>query len=224
MPSVNKTTREPLSVKLIHETTLEMIERDGLEALSMRGLAKTLGVDPMAIYHHIPNKASLLGGVYESILAELFENSEPQTTWQETLKNLARRFRSLATRYPKNFPGLIAASNTLPSMAQAVEVILELLLEAGLNPKTTVKVGDTVFAFVTGFVLLELNNLQNPAPKSRPSQGWPSQGDTEPVYAQRWFEELQTNQFPESFEFGLQLLITGIEANLPKSKRRNPKV
>jgi hypothetical protein len=100
-----------------------------------------------------------------------------------------------------------------------VDIILELLLEAGLNPKTTVKVGDTVFAFVTGFVLLELNNLENPAPKSNPVQGRPTQGEPAPVYAQRWFEELQANQFPESFEFGLQLLIAGIETNLPKRTR-----
>jgi Tetracyclin repressor-like, C-terminal domain len=75
----------------------------------------------------------------------------------------------LATRYPNNLPGLIAASNTLPSMAKVVDIILELLLETGLNPKTTVKVGDTVFAFVTGFVPLELNNLEKPHAEIQPS-------------------------------------------------------
>jgi AcrR family transcriptional regulator len=216
--------REPLSISLIHETALELINRDGLEALSMRSLAKALNVDPMAIYHHIPNKAALLSGIYEGVITELFAEPNLETSWQAQLKHLMRRFRALATRNPNIFPGLIASTHTSPGMARAIDTILGILLEAGLPAKTTVQTGDAVFAFITGFVLLELNhNAVNP------SESPHELAEALPLAnIARLREELQTNQFSDSFEFGLQFLIAGIEANLQsqpgKRKRSSSRV
>lgn len=214
-------TREPLSIPLIHETALETINRDGLEALSMRSLAKALNVDPMAIYHHIPNKAALLSGIYEGVIAELFAEPSLETSWQAQLKHLMRRFRALATRSPNIFPGLIASTHTSPGMARAIDAILGILLEAGLSAKITVQTGDTAFAFITGFVLLELNHNALNANESAHELA-----ETLPLAnIARLREELRSNQFSDSFEFGLQFLIAGIEANLllesaPKRKPR----
>jgi AcrR family transcriptional regulator len=203
-------TRDPLSIQLIQETALEAINRDGLEALSMRSLAKALNVDPMAIYHHIPNKAALLSGIYEGVIAELFAEPSLETSWQDQLKFLLRRFRSLATRSPNIFPGLIASTHTSPGMARAIDTILGILLEAGLNPRSTVQTGDAVFAFITGFVLLELNHNALSANQSAHelSEALPL------ANIARLREELRNNQFSDSFEFGLQFLIAGIEAQL----------
>jgi AcrR family transcriptional regulator len=52
---------------------LEIIDADGAEALSMRRLARALGRDPMILYRHAPNKAALLDGVAETVLAQLPE-------------------------------------------------------------------------------------------------------------------------------------------------------
>src|SRR4029453_6068897 len=49
---------------------LESIDRDGVDALSMRRLARALGRDPMIVYRHAPNKAALLAGVAEAALAQ----------------------------------------------------------------------------------------------------------------------------------------------------------
>jgi TetR/AcrR family transcriptional regulator, tetracycline repressor protein len=51
---------DPLTVDAIVDTTCELIAEAGLPALSMRRLGAALGVDPMAIYHHVPNKRELL--------------------------------------------------------------------------------------------------------------------------------------------------------------------
>jgi AcrR family transcriptional regulator len=48
---------------------LEIIDRDGVAGLSMRRLARALGRDPMILYRHAPNKAALLDGVAETVLA-----------------------------------------------------------------------------------------------------------------------------------------------------------
>jgi Tetracyclin repressor-like, C-terminal domain len=121
-----------------------------------------------------------------------------------------RRFRALATRSPNIFPGLIASSHTSPGIAQAIDAMLGILLEAGLPAKTTVQTGDAVFAFITGFVLLELNYLAASAEASahEPAETTPLNN------MERLREELRNNQFSESFEYGLQFLILGIEAQL----------
>lgn len=213
-------TREPLSIQLIHETALELIKRDGLETLSMRGLAKVLSVDPMAIYHHIPNKAALLTGIYEGVIAELFTELPPQPSWQEQLKHLLRRFRTLATRNPNIFPGLIASSHTSPGIARAIDAMLGILLESGLPARIIVQTGDAVFAFVTGFVLLELNHIALGADASAHENA-----EVLPLAnMERLREELRENQFSESFEYGLKFILEGIDANLKatrgQSKRR----
>jgi TetR/AcrR family transcriptional regulator, tetracycline repressor protein len=210
MPAAKAKIREPLSIQLIHETALETINRHGPEALSMRSLAKALNVDPMAIYHHIPNKAALLSGIYEGVIAELFDEPSLETSWQDQLKHLIRRFRSLATRSPNIFPGLIASTHTSPGMARAIDAILGILLEAGLSPKLTVQTGDAVFAFATGFVLLELNHITSGADAS----GHDIAIAMPLANMHRLREELRDNQFSESFEYGLQFLILGIEAQV----------
>jgi TetR/AcrR family transcriptional regulator, tetracycline repressor protein len=219
MPAAKAKTREPLSIQLIHETALELINRDGLESLSMRSLAKVLSVDPMAIYHHIPNKAALLTGIYEGVIAELFTEWPPQLSWQEQLKHLLRRFRALATRSPNIFPGLIASSHTSPGIAKAIDAMLGTLINAGLPAKITVQTGDAVFAFVTGFVLLELNHIASGADASAHeiAEAMPL------ANMERLREELRDNQFSESFEYGLQFIIAGIEANLKAIRGQSKK-
>jgi TetR/AcrR family transcriptional regulator, tetracycline repressor protein len=219
MPAAKAKTREPLSIQLIHETALELINRDGLESLSMRSLAKVLSVDPMAIYHHIPNKAALLTGIYEAVIAELFTELPPKLSWQEQLKHLLRRFRILATRNPNIFPGLIASSHTSPGIAKAIDAILGILISAGLPAKSTVQTGDAVFAFVTGFVLLELNHIALSADASAHeiAEALPL------ANMERLREELRDNQFSESFEYGLQFIIAGIETSLKATQGQSKK-
>lgn len=55
--------RRPLTVESIAEAALKLIDREGLGALSMRRVGAELGVEAMAIYHHLPNKEALLEAV-----------------------------------------------------------------------------------------------------------------------------------------------------------------
>src|ERR1700704_6027768 len=74
---------------------LEIIDRDGAEALSMRRLARALDRDPMILYRHAPNKAALLDGVVETVLAQLHvDSADPD--WAGQLREVARRYRALA--------------------------------------------------------------------------------------------------------------------------------
>jgi len=78
---------------------LEIIDRDGADALSMRRLARALNRDPMIIYRHAPGKDALLDGVAETILGQLqVDCADPD--WAGQLREVARRYRALALAHP----------------------------------------------------------------------------------------------------------------------------
>lgn len=207
-----KNIRESLSPALICQTALELIRRDGLEQLSMRSLAEALKVDPMAIYHHIPNKAALLHAVHNSVLGELFEQEFPRGAWQDQLKHLARRYRAVALRHPQVFPSLIASGEITENEHRALALMLGYLLDAGLGPQVTIQAGDSLFAFVTGFALLEITHLKHPLLDAELAQQMPP--PQIPRQTLDLIGQLPDHPFSDSFEFGLRVILSGIEATL----------
>jgi AcrR family transcriptional regulator len=115
-PPADQTTREAdarrdgkITRDLVLTTALAIIDRDGVDGLSMRRLARALDRDPMIIYRHAPNKAALLDGVAETVLAQL--RVDPAATdWVSQLRAVARDFRALALAHPH------AASHHCPLM------------------------------------------------------------------------------------------------------------
>jgi TetR/AcrR family transcriptional regulator, tetracycline repressor protein len=189
--------KKNLTIQHIQSTALMLIEQHGLEALSMRLLAKELNVDPMAMYHHIPNKTALLNKIYNSVVADLLEQIQPSKHWQENLKQIVRLFRGLARTHPRLTPSLIATSHEIENMTRLLEMIYTQFLEAGFDEITTLQASDTLFAFVTGFVLLESN-------PSEPPQVLGDLPSTSHILA-----VMQRHPIADSFEFGLSLLIVG---------------
>src|ERR671930_489574 len=70
-PAFGSEPRQPLDRRRILQTALELVDSEGLPALSMRKLGVALGVEAMAIYYHVPNKAALLEGIAELVLEQL---------------------------------------------------------------------------------------------------------------------------------------------------------
>src|SRR3954454_15878579 len=82
---------------------LELIDREGLEALSMRKLGAELGVEGMALYRHVAGKQALLAGVVELLLEKLEVPAAGAKTWDEAWLALARSYRRLAHDHPGGF-------------------------------------------------------------------------------------------------------------------------
>src|ERR1700736_1517751 len=60
-----------VSRSVILQAALRIIDRDGVDGLSMRRLSDEVGRDPTVLYRHVPSKAALLDGVAEIVLAQL---------------------------------------------------------------------------------------------------------------------------------------------------------
>ena len=107
--------RQPLTVGRIVEAAQVLIGTEGLDRLSMRRLGTALGVDPMAIYHHLPSKRAVLTGVLERVLSGL---TPPDTSaaWDDQARQWIARYRKLVSANPE----IIRAAIIDPAMSEAV--------------------------------------------------------------------------------------------------------
>src|SRR4028119_1973749 len=127
-----RTGEEPLTRERILSTALSMVDKEGIEALSMRRLAKELEVDPMAIYHHLPNKRVLLSGLIEEVFSEMrMLEPEEMRSWRERVRAWARAFREVARSHPKLVPQLASHSEAAAEATLASTEEIAAALAAG---------------------------------------------------------------------------------------------
>ena len=143
---------------------LEIIDCDGAEGLSMRRLARALNRDPMILYRHAPNKAALLDGVAEVVLAQLWvDSADPD--WAEQLRAIARDYRRLALAHPHVVPLLVTRPLATPlalrppGTLRPLEDVLTLLTRAGFSGPDALHIYRALFGFLHGHVLNELQEL-----------------------------------------------------------------
>ena len=128
-----KITRE-----VVLAAALEIIDREGADALSMRRLARALDRDPTIVYRHAPGKAVVLDGVAETVLAQLQVDSAAPD-WATQLRAVARRYRALALAHPHVVPLLVTRPLAVPlgqrppGTLRPLEQILALLTRAGFS-------------------------------------------------------------------------------------------
>jgi AcrR family transcriptional regulator len=158
-----KITRE-----LVFKVALELIDRHGADALSMRRLGAALGRDPMILYRHAPAKAALLDGVVETVLGQLkVDPADPD--WAAQLRGVARQYRALALAHPNVVPLLVTRPLATPlalrprGTLRPLEDVLALLTRAGFSGPDALHVYRALFGFLNGHVLNELQELvENP--------------------------------------------------------------
>lgn len=143
---------------------VEIIDRDGVDGLSMRRLARALGRDPMILYRHAPNKAALLDGVAETVLAGLTVNVHADD-WEAELRSVAHDYRRLALDHPHVVPLLVTRPLATPlalrphGTLRPLEDILTLLTRAGFSGSDALHIYRALFGFLHGHVLDELQEL-----------------------------------------------------------------
>src|SRR5215213_7793139 len=127
--------RRPLSRRRILEAAVRFVDREGLDALSMRKLGSELGVEAMSLYNHVPNKSALLDGMVEVLLGEL-EIPPEDEGWERRVRGAYRAFRRLAHEHPNVFPLLVVRPPETMDGIWLVEEFLKTLREAGFDPQT----------------------------------------------------------------------------------------
>ncbi len=114
-----------LDRKRIVTEAVALLDEQGLDGVTLRNLARRLGVQAPTLYWHIPNKAALITAIAEEILGQEFDHSEspdPSVRWQDWLSGLAQRLRRALLAHPDGARVLSFAQSSV-TMAGISELI-----------------------------------------------------------------------------------------------------
>jgi AcrR family transcriptional regulator len=210
--------RQPLTREKIVDAALVLLERDGLQGLSMRKLAHELDAGAATLYWHVGDKEQLLGLLLDRIVGEN-EVPEPDPEhWQEQLKAFARStrrmFKSRRDAAQLSMGRIPNGPNSLPKM----EAALALLAAASLPPKVISYAADMFALYVGAFAYEE----------SMPPPDTERMGDFLKTLPPEQFpfmsglaDELMAGDADERFEWALDLLIAGLEAMALRERGRH---
>lgn len=200
---------------------LRVLEREGIDGLSMRKVAADLGVKAASLYWHVRNKEQLL----DLLTDELMADAEPpprQGDWREQLREYSIRHRRLLLA-KRDAAKVVAGRLALgPNLLSLMEEQLDRLREAGFSDADAAMANYLLGAFVHGFV------LQEQAPISAAETEGVSRSDIAREAADR-LRALPEATFPnlvalagdlsapsmdDRFAFGLERLLDGLATRL----------
>src|SRR6201986_2116779 len=92
--------RPRLSKSTVVGRDLELADRDGVDALTIRRLAPELGVTPMALYWHFRSKEELLSGLSDHIWSEVDLAVDPSAPWPDQLRSIMKSLVDVLRAHP----------------------------------------------------------------------------------------------------------------------------
>ena len=213
------TNRVTLTPQTVVEGALELADAEGLGAVSVRRLAKELGVTPMAFYWHFRSKGELLDGMAARIFEEVDLSVDASATWQEQLRALLGSMLGVLRAHPSTAILLSTRTASSEGSLRATEVALGILRRGGFSPTEATQIARHALSTVVNLVGGE------PGVVAREESG-------EMIDARRrarlYLESLPPERYPRLveaaaplsegvdpdayFAFGLELLLAGIEA------------
>jgi AcrR family transcriptional regulator len=148
--------RAPLSRDRIVQAALRIMDREGLDAVSMRRVGRDLSVEAMSLYNHVRDKEDILDGICEQVLSEF---RTPQAgDWAEAIRAAAKEYRRLLLAHPTVITLMTERKRpfTNPDSLRAYEFALGVFRSAGLSEADSVKAFHVFGGFILGFVTMEL--------------------------------------------------------------------
>lgn len=159
-----RTERGLVSRSVVLQCALRLVDRDGVNGLSMRRLSEAVGRDPTVIYRHVPNKAALLDGIAEIVLGKLrVDTADPD--WAGQLRAVAHDFRRLAIEHPNVVPLLVTRplatplGQRPPGMLRPLEDVVALLTSVGFSGVDGLHIYRVLFGYLYGHILTELQEV-----------------------------------------------------------------
>lgn len=213
--------RSPLSREAIVAAAIELCDEKGFNALTMRALASRVRVEPMSLYHHVANKEELLDGVIDAIFAEM-EIPLPGDDWKDALRRRTHSARSVLASHPWSVP--LLDSRTTPGVGPEMfahhNAVVGSLFDAGFSPSLVGQAYIVLDSYIYGFVIQE-DSFTGELTEENPDLA----EDMHAALAEEYpniGRMLQNHlegpgfEFDKMFEFGLEIIISGLERELAK--------
>lgn len=129
---------------------LDLVDVHGLSALTMRRLGAELGVEAMALYHHVPSKEAVLDGLVELVVGAAVPATD--SDWQGLLRGYARDLRRALQAHPEVVPLVITRPAVTPRTLDLLERGVAALDRAGFEPRQGLQMIHAMTGLVVGSV------------------------------------------------------------------------
>ena len=208
------TNRGRLSRPHILETAIALADAGGLESLTRHAVGRRLGVKAMSLDRHVENKEDLLGGLVDLVVSEV-EVPMSSADWKAAMRQRAISARRVFARHRWAI-GLVESQPRPRAVTlRHHEWVLGVLIQAGFSPMMAARAYNLLDSYIYGFALQEASLTYGSAEEqAEVGQATLQQlpPDEYPHLARvaREFIEAGT-EYGAGFEFGLELILDGIE-------------
>jgi AcrR family transcriptional regulator len=211
--------RTPLTRQAIVEAALRVLDRDGMDAVSMRKVGEELGTGAASLYWHVRNKEELLQLVFETVSEEAALPAPDPAQWQAQLRGFASELRRTMNRHRDVARISLGRIPAGPTLARTSEWLFALLQPAGIPDQVIAHLGDLMALYIGAFAFEESLGVASPTGEDLPP-------DEIIKMFRDYVESLPDDRFPrtkdavdllfgggndERFEFGLDVMIRGLE-------------
>jgi AcrR family transcriptional regulator len=221
-PAPSRTRQE------ITAAAIAIADAEGIEALSMRRVAKELGTGTASLYRYLASKDDLLDLMLDAVAGE--DGGPPALTgdWRGDLRALAYRSRATIHRHPWMTSLAAGRPSFGPNSIDATEHALAAIEPLGFDIDVMITVVDTLQAFVRGYVIGELAQQEAVRRSGVSTTQWM---DAHAPYLDQVVKAgrhplltrvIRDAELPHAadsaergFALGLERLLDGWEANLP---------
>ena len=202
----DRRSRETLTLPKLLDEALALIDAEGLERLSMRRLGARLGVEAMALYHHVPNKGALLELLLErAVFTASASVDQAEADWQVWVGGFASGYRAALLAHPALLPLVAVRPVRSAAALERFRAGVLGLVASGFTPTQALQMLNVVAMFVIGQALAEAGPMPVREEASSPASA---------AMATNLLGEADTpaRRHQDIFEFGITALLQGFAA------------
>lgn len=207
--------RQTLTRERVVQGAVELADEIGIEALTIRKLAEALGTKPMTIYHHVPSKDEIVDGMVEIVFSEIATPPQDED-WKPAMRIRCVSAREVINRHRWAAPLMESRTSPGPENLGHHEAVLACLRRGGLSWQMTAHAYAVLDAFVYGFAFQEAT-----LPSQMDGEFVEVARDIAAAFDPESFPHLvgftvnhvfqPGYEFGDSFAFGLDLILDGLE-------------
>ena len=218
-----KSARPDLTLDLISDSALRIADAEGLEAVSIRRLARELGVAPMTIYGYVSSKSDLLDAMAGRCLDRFEVPLIASANWRDHVRAIMFALRGLMFAHPGLTRLFTLQRVTSRGLTRSIEATLVHLRAAGLSGPDAVDAFGALFTHTLGSVVFELPRSTRTSDSDVAAAALrleESVGDSNFRMVLELKTELSTMASERTFELGIDYLLDGIGARVTTSRSR----
>jgi AcrR family transcriptional regulator len=197
-------------------TAMKLADAGGLESLSMRRLARQLGVEAMSLYNHVASKEDLVDGLVDLVFGEIEVPVPGEAEWKAAMRDRAISVREALNRHPWAIGLMEGRMSPGPASLRNHDAMMGCLREAGFPFREAVHAYSVMDAYIYGFALQE-RALPFDAPEQTGQVMQAQRASVPDMDAYPYLVETAAQMaeagydYATEFEFGLDLILDGLE-------------